>query len=183
MTAKKTMAVKSPMNKITPETKRIIVEAWDKQLGSIGFPPLDRARETLNEILRKDPSEIEPGTVTRLSAIVTILDNIDNSPEPTPEDLQKALEKLKSFPFEFRAMLDNTFKSIKRNLPHKPGGGRPSSLTLDQKKEACLKVGMLMGQGVRFRDALTRVGRAFGVGWRTIQRAWQEQAKLHKTAD
>jgi hypothetical protein len=181
MTPKKTTAVKSRQNRITPETKRIIVEAFDMQLGSIGFPPLDHARQTLEEVLRKDPLGSNSETRIRLNAMVTLLDCIENSPEPTPEGLQEMLEKLKSLPFEFRTMMDETFKSIKRNLPHKPGGGRPSSLTLDQKREACLKVGALIGQGVSFPDALTRVARAFGVGKRTIQRAWQKRAELHKT--
>ena len=183
MTAKKKSALRSSGEKITPETRRIIAEAFDKQMSSIGFPPLNTARDTLREVFQKGPSNAEPGTVLRLTAMVTLLDYIENTPEPTPEALKEALKKLGSFPFEFRAMLDGAVKSIKRKLPHKPGGGRPSDLTQDQKKAACSKVGMLIAQGVSLQDAQTRVASSFGVGRRTIQRAWQKRAELHKLAD
>jgi hypothetical protein len=190
MTAKK--SVKSLKNKITPETKQILVDAFDRLLVPLGFPSLQDGRKAVDEFLRKAHSEADSETVLSAadfergalsSVVTTLLDSIENRAEPTQEELREILEKLKTLPFDIRALLDKTTKSMKRNLPHKPGGGRPDSLTLDQKIEACLKVGTLMGQGVGFRVALERVGRHFGVGARTIQRAWQKRAGLHNKAD
>ena len=180
----------------TPETKRVIIDALDKALRSIRFPAMDEARETLNKILRRGLSDDERGenlvkilgelsesdteAAFRSAFAVVLCRGIDQCPEPTPEELKEVLEQLSTLPFEFRAIMEKRVKSIKRDLPHKPGGGRPDSLTLDQKKEACRQVGMLMGQGVLFRDALDRVGRQFGVGPRTIQRAWQKRAELYE---
>jgi hypothetical protein len=187
MTAKKSL--KSGKSKITPETKRIMIEAYDKQLVPLGFPPLQHGRKEIDEFLRKGLAEADSETGLSVedfekealsSAAMTLLDYIENREEPTQEELRLILEKLKTLPFEFRALLDKATKSMKRNLPHKPGGGRPESLKPDQKREACLKVGTLMSQGVTFRDALSRVARTYGVGARTIQRAWQQRAELHK---
>ena len=112
--------------------------------------------------------------------MVELLDAIENRDEPTPEELQGILAKLKTLRFEFRTVLDKMTKSVKQNLPRKPGTGRPSDLTLSQKKEACKRVGLLMSQGVEVQDALSRVAQRFGVGRRTIQRAWQKRRELHK---
>ncbi len=190
MGAKK--SVNSSKSKITPETRQILVDAFDKQLVRLGFPSLQHGRKALDEFLRRSLSEVDSESPLSpedfkkgvlASAVTTLLDSIENRDEPTPEELRQILEKSKTFPFEFRAILDKTTKSMKRNLPHKPGGGRRDSLTPDQKREACARVGTLTGRGVRFRDALEQVGRHFGVGARTIQRAWQKRASLHRQGE
>jgi hypothetical protein len=179
MAAKK--STDASKSKLKPETRRVLVEAFDKAFRSLGFPALEEACETFNQVLKGDLSEADRETVFRSTTMMGLLDYIDNRSEPTPKELEEILAKLQTLPFEFRAHLDQTMKSVKRKLPHKPGGGRPHSLDPDQKREACRRVGILMAQGVTFRDALDRVAKAFGVGARTIQRAWQKRRELHKT--
>jgi len=180
MARKKRTPAKSP-GRVSPETKRILVEALDDVMCPIGFPHWNEAQEMFDRLLQKpDRSDIEIDSAIRASIIVSMLSYIDHSPEPSPEKLQEMLGELKAIPFQLRKSLDTNVKSLKRQLPHKPGGGRKESLTDSQKREACVRVGTLMGQGVRFRDALFRVGQTFGVGARTIQRAWQKRALLHQ---
>src|SRR5215469_8572667 len=130
--------------------------------------------------MQGDSSEANQAKISRSTTMVELLDAIENRGEPTPEELQGILAKLKTLRFEFRTVLDKMTKSVKQNLPRKPGTGRPSDLTLSQKKEACKRVGLLMSQGVEVQDALSRVAQRFGVGRRTIQRAWQKRRELHK---
>jgi len=59
-----------------------------------------------------------------------------------------------------------------KKLPHRPGGA-PRKLTLEQKNKASELVGIFMGRGSSFREALSQVARKFKVSPRTIQRAWQ----------
>src|SRR5262249_47726267 len=132
-------------NKITPETKRILVEAVDQAFGSLNFPAIDEARLALRDITEGDLSEADPENVFRSTVMISLLDYIESRDEPTPEELREILEKFKTLPFEFRSVLDKMTKSVKQNLPRKPGGGRTSSLTLDQKKAACAKMGQLLG--------------------------------------
>jgi hypothetical protein len=137
--------------------------------------------EAFNTGKASSAEDFQSGTL--MATVATLLDYIENREEPTPEELTEILEKVKTLGFELRSMLNKITKSIKRNLPHRPGGGRPESLTLDQKREACIKVGTLMGQGLNFREALERVARQLGVSAKTVQRVWQKRAQLQKNLD
>ena len=168
-------------NKIHPETRQTLLQAANDAFRAIGFPALDEARATLSEIIQRGMAEGDFEKTYRSSTMIAFVDYIDNMTEPTAEKLGNILEKLRMLPTGFRTTLDQTVKEVKQNLPRKPGPGRRSSLNVEQQKEACLRVGFLNGKGVELSDAFVRVGRSFGVGPRTIQRAWQQRVKLHRT--
>jgi hypothetical protein len=48
---------------------------------------------------------------------------------------------------------------------------------------ASLQIGNLYGQGVALPNAQKRMAQRYGVGLRTIQRAWQERAKWKPTSE
>jgi hypothetical protein len=194
---------KLPKSELRPETKKVITEAADKILRSVGLPTLSEAYEKCKTIVGEGAAQsdeqryeavlkkwsgddlLPESEKQELHGVVTVLvirDYIEKMPEPSPEEFNALVEQFGNFPFLLRGAMgtmDHKIKSVKRDLPRKAGGGRRSSLTLDQKKDACLRVGLLMGKGVAFPDALVRVGRRFGVGPKTIQRAWQKRAQLH----
>src|SRR4029077_9885261 len=141
----------------------------------------ERCQALLRALTRKDLSESDRQKLTGVEIALVMRDAIEKMQEPTLEEFDSLLEQFRTFPFLLReamGTMDQKIKSVKRSLPRKSGGGRRSSLSLDQRKDACLRVGHLMGKGVAFPDALARVGRHYEVGPKTIQRAWQQRAEL-----
>jgi DNA invertase Pin-like site-specific DNA recombinase len=78
-------------------------------------------------------------------------------------------------------LLRRSLQAATQSLPPSPGG-RPQELRPEQRKEICLQIGQLYGQGIELRDAQKRMAQRYGVSLRTIQRAWQERGKWNSTA-
>lgn len=93
-------------------------------------------------------------------------------PDPSPEEIETVLSLIRTVPYLLRSYLQDAAKS----LPPSPGG-RPQELNPEQRKEVCLQIGQLYGLGAELRDAQKRMAQRYGVGLRTIQRAWQERTK------
>ena len=89
-------------------------------------------------------------------------------PDPSPEEMGTVLTLIRTVPYLLRSSLQDAAKS----LPPPPGG-RPRGLSPEQRKEICLQIGQLYGQGVELRDAQKRLAQRYHVSLRTIQRAWQ----------
>jgi uncharacterized protein YoaH (UPF0181 family) len=79
---------------------------------------------------------------------------------------------MKDLRYQFTDMLLEAGKKS----PHRPGGA-PPKLTSKQRKKACELVGILMGQGDSYSEAVEKVALRFNVSPKTIQREWQ---KLHR---
>jgi len=99
-------------------------------------------------------------------------------PDPSPEEMETVLTLIKTVPYLLRSSLQDAAKS----LPPSPGG-RPRELRPEQRKEICLQIGQLYGQGVELRDAQKRLAQRYHVSLRTIQRAWQGRAKWNSNSD
>src|SRR6266480_2815368 len=89
-------------------------------------------------------------------------------PDPSPQEMETVLTLIRTVPYLLRSSLQDAAKS----LPPSPGG-RPRELSPEQRKEICLQIGQLYGQGVELRDAQKRLAQRYHVSLRTIQRAWQ----------
>ena len=98
-------------------------------------------------------------------------------PEPdlSPEAVETMLTLIRTLPH----LLRGYFQDAAASLPPSPGG-RPRELTPEQRKEVCLRIGQLYGQGVEVRDAQERMAKHYNVSLRTIQRAWQQRAKWNR---
>lgn len=177
---KKSTPPRSAKQRIKPETKRVILEALDKEFFSAGLPEMENAAEVFRQLVKKGiESEEEFAAASVASALMLLLGDINDMQEPTAEELELLLAKIKRMRFELKGILDKTIKTLKRQLPRKPGGGRPSSLKPEQKREACAKIGALLANGVSLQNAMQRVAQFYGVGKRSIQRAWQSRGKTH----
>ena len=86
--------------------------------------------------------------------------------------MEAVISLIRTLPYLLRSYLQDTAKA----LPPSPGG-RPQELTPEQRKEVCVRIGHLYGQGVELRDAQKRMAQHYDVSLRTIQRAWQERAQ------
>lgn len=93
-------------------------------------------------------------------------------PEPSPKEVESVLTLIRTLPYLLRSL----FQEAAKSLPPSPGG-HPPGLTPEQRKQVCLQIGELYGMGVELRDAQDRMAKRYGVGLRTIQRAWQERGK------
>ena len=98
-------------------------------------------------------------------------------PDPSPEEMETVLTLIRTVPYLLRTSLQDARKS----LPPSPGG-RPRGLRPGQRKEICLQIGQLYGQGVELRDAQKRVAQRYNVSLRTIQRGWQERARWNSNS-
>jgi hypothetical protein len=99
-------------------------------------------------------------------------------PDPDPAEFEVWLAFIRTFPHFLRGSL----QGIAKSLPPSPGG-RPRELDARQSMEVCLQIGNLYGQGVALPNAQKRMAQRYGVGLRTIQRAWQERAKWKPTSE
>jgi len=92
-----------------------------------------------------------------------------SGPDPSPEEMETVLTLIRTVPY----LLRRSLQAATQSLPPSPGG-RPQELRPEQRKEICLQIGQLYGQGIELRDAQKRMAQRYGVSLRTIQRAWQE---------
>ena len=100
-----------------------------------------------------------------------------SGPDPSPEEMETVLTLIRTVPY----LLRRSLQAATQSLPPSPGG-RPQELRPEQRKEICLQIGQLYGQGIELRDAQKRMAQRYGVSLRTIQRAWQERGKWNSTA-
>ncbi len=100
-----------------------------------------------------------------------------SGPDPSPEEMETVLTLIRTVPY----LLRRSLQAATQSLPPSPGG-RPQELRPEQRKEICLQIGQLYGQGTELRDAQKRMAQRYGVSLRTIQRAWQERGKWNSTA-
>ena len=107
------------------------------------------------------------------------VEELRNSPEPTPEELQVLLKNVPQISYFMR----EDITALRKVLPHPPGGA-PSKLNAQERKKAVRLVGTLMGQGDNYAEAVAKIAARFGVSRKTIQRAWQKaHPKKGKTGE
>lgn len=164
------MAKSSKPKPMTAATRRQLIAAFNDVLGALGWGTFDKLDEMVGKLAAGKPEKgVQAGVLLGLKTMT------ENAPEPTPQQLQEMLLKIKGLPLLMRAVLNTTLKQIKSELPRKPGGGRRSSLTEQQKEQVRDKIATLIRNRVPLKAAYIRVAQQFSVGTRTIQRAWQQR--------
>ena len=116
------------------------------------------------------PISSEMKEVARQAPRVGPAQALRQKPEPTKEDLQEALSRIKSFrtmPQHLRA----AFKEAQKELPRARSGPR-RKLDPERKATACGKITSLLGR-YSSREAIQIVARENGVSERTMYRVWQ----------
>ena len=108
---------------------------------------------------------------SREDAVRFLVESSD--PDLDSLQLEKLLGLIQIIPHVLRGCLQNAAKS----LPPSPGG-RPRELNPDECREVCGKIAQLYGQGVVLADAKSRMAQHYQVSLSTIQRAWQQRAKV-----
>ena len=153
---------------VTPATQKKVMDAVNEELRAIGLGTFDD--------VERMTKEMNPKNTIRLVILSAIQRQLNNMPEPAPEELQGVLAAINGkLRYEIRARLSTATQEIKKQLPRRPGGGRGKALTAQQENQARDKVASFIRRKVPYKIALTRVGQQFGVSARTIQRAWQKR--------
>jgi hypothetical protein len=161
-----------------PRTAKRILDALREEFREAGFPQPEEAVEIARSALTKK----EEGVNLLASSIVLgfweeFIQGLKEAPEPTSEALNEQLMKLKDLRYQFRDRLLDAGKKT----PHRPGGA-PPKLTSKQRKQATELVGILMGQGDTYSEAVEKIARRFDVSPKTIQREWQKAHHRKRTA-
>src|SRR5262249_11447300 len=99
---------------------------------------------------------------------------MDEWDEPTPEELDAILKRIKGIRYEIRGILNEATKKVLKTLLHRLGG-RPPKLEPDQYADVCQEVANLLAKRVPLRVAFARVGAMHNASARTIQRIWQKR--------
>jgi hypothetical protein len=103
---------------------------------------------------------------------------LQSLPDFPPEQVQPCVQMILELLYMIRENLPKAAKEFPR-----PPGGRPRAMDDSQKREACKRVGQLIGDGLGTTDALKRVADHYGKGFRTMQRVWRERKGKNPRSD
>lgn len=150
------------------ETCERIVKAFEEMLSMMGFADFREGVAHTCAALEK-----QVRLLRQMRSRKALEATLFKYPEPKAEELEELLGFLRTFPYQLR----RTFPKALKELPHDPGG-HPPSFTASECREICSRIGALLAQGVRLKDAQSRLAQQKGVSLRTIQRVWQKRARL-----
>ncbi len=175
------MAQKKRVQLIRPETKQTILAAWAEEFKAAGLPSVQEAREKMEALLKTpEQHELQESISSGLAVghswtPLAMLENVmDQWNEPTPEELEVILKKIKGLCYELRPIIAEATKKLLKTLIHRLGG-RPPKLTTDQYPEVCEEVAGLYAKRVPLQIAFRRVGQRHKVSGRTIERVWRKR--------
>ena len=99
-------------------------------------------------------------------------------PEPSPEEKSNFIAFAKNLPF----LLREPFKKFGSALPYKRKGGKPPAFdgNPEIEQQACVDVGILLGQGYEKVDALAYVANKHKTSTRTMRRAYNKWLALQR---
>ena len=94
------------------------------------------------------------------------------------ERIGQLAEVALAIPGLMNTFVEEAVRATALRLPNAPPG-RKRQVTPDIKRHLVASVGKLNQEGVALGLACKRVAQKTGLGVRTVQRAWQERAKVH----
>ena len=95
-----------------------------------------------------------------------------------PERVQLLVALMSALPGILEAFVHQAITTKAETIIH--SGGRPQTLTAEQKREIVERVAKLHLQGVNIGPAQERIAQQMNVSKRTVQRVWLQRAKLAK---
>lgn len=96
-----------------------------------------------------------------------------SAPEPSSEELERALKLIRGLLPQFRQQLVSAAKA----LPHSPGGAPTKIPSTDEQKRVVEEIKALRVPGVKLNDVFKRVAQRHGVSASKIKQIWYGCAK------
>ena len=178
------MPTKKRVQKMQPETKQKILAAWDEEFKAAGLPTIAATKEQMEAVLKNPEQYNETDFVLSglkgslsWSPLAWLQSQIDQWDEPTPEELEKHLSRIRGkLRYEIRGAFAQGAKKFTKTLT-RPPGGHPRSLTEEKAAAVCRDVAQLYKDGHLLRDAFKLVARKYKTSSRTIERTWRGRPK------
>lgn len=151
------------------ETLNRVLAAVKKELKASDLPTIEEAMKVHAAVLAGKPVQLPDAITTHL--VIGMLSAMEKGyhgqPEPTPDQLDDFLLRIK----DLRFVLRKTILEIAKNMPHRPGGAKPK-LTTQERKRVCKLIGTLTVSGRTHSEALAIVAKRFCVSRKTVERTW-----------
>jgi hypothetical protein len=171
-----------------PETKQKILAAWGDEFKGAGLPTVEEARVEMTTLLSKpEEHQIEEFISSGLAMghswtpLAMIENQMEEWEEPSPEELEALLKRIKGLRYELRPIIAEATKKLLSTLIHRLGG-RPLALKPEQHPEVCQEIANLLAKRVMLRDAFKRIGKRYDVSGRTIERVWRARPRCQEEA-
>ena len=145
-------------------TAEQLTDEIEKLLKRSGIDPIEYAKALMGA-MHATPEEL---ALARNGMRSFFISKLQEQPEPTREDLSKAITGLRRGAFSLRKALMKQAKTLPAER-----GGRPKLLTKHQEAALNARISEQLSQGVDKTDAIRSAATKYGVSIWTVKRAWQ----------
>ncbi len=158
-----------------PEFRDQVLAALDEVAQIVGIPAIEQGIDLSCRAFEKLLGMMNP--IRTREAFSESLDQAEVPPEEEPI----VLASLRVLPHFIGTEIKQAAKQAAKDFPTHTG--RKGSLSAEQKAEMCAFIGKLYAQGVKLTVCKQRAAQRFGVGVRTVERAWRHRGDLPAQPD
>lgn len=155
-----------------PEIRDAILDGIEAACKRAGANTYDDAADAALRFFERMAELVK--TVRTREHFVAMLDNL---PDVLPDVEPFAFAFAEYAPYLMRATVGEIFQQFAKDFPV-GGGGRPSLLPHDKAVSMIKEMGRLVTDGYSILVATKTVARRYRVSSRTVERAWQNRARL-----